>query len=218
MNEKQPFAVVNYLLNKKGLSKEEIAVAAGVSVRMVDYTLSGGEKQLSSKAIARIAESIGTSQTQLVSSALADASSLPAYDEIVFVPKMAAHPRGGNGGHEIEEEVTASFSFLKNWIRTKGNPKDMRLFEVVGESMAPTINEGDMVLVNHTRTDWIVGKIYLVTLNDAFMIKRASMKPGHLVLVSDNRDKDTYPNIDIPIDTPDYFVIHGMVLWGCREY
>lgn len=218
MNEKQSFAVVNYLLSKKGMSKEEIAAAAGVTVRMVDYTLSGGIKQLSSKAIAKIAESLGTTQAQLAASALAEASSLPAYDEIVFIPKMAAHPRGGDGGHETEDEVVSAFSFLKSWIMSKGNPKNMRLFEVVGESMAPAINEGSMVLVDQSRTDWIVGKIYLVTLNDAFMVKRASMKPGHFVLTSDNKDKDMYPNIDIPVDTPDYFAVHGLVLWGCREY
>ena len=35
----QAFAVVNYLLNNKGMSKDEIAAAAGVTRRMIDYTL-----------------------------------------------------------------------------------------------------------------------------------------------------------------------------------
>jgi phage repressor protein C with HTH and peptisase S24 domain len=50
------------------------------------------------------------------------------------------------------------------------------------------------------------------------MIKRASMKPGLLILQSDNADKAAHPDIEIAVDSPEYFHVHGRVIWSCREY
>jgi transcriptional regulator with XRE-family HTH domain len=91
----QAFAVVNYLLNNKGMTKDEIAAAAGVSRRMIDYTLVGEGKQIGNKAVARIAAALNIPLHQFVSAALAEASDFPAYDDLVFVRKMNARPRGG---------------------------------------------------------------------------------------------------------------------------
>jgi transcriptional regulator with XRE-family HTH domain len=215
----QAFAVVNYLLNNKGMTKDEIAVAAGVTRRMIDYTLVGGGKQIGNKAVARIAAALNIPLHQFLSAALAEASDFPAYDELVFVRKMNARPRGGTGGLESDGGFSTRYSFRRDWITGKGNPDSMRLFDVVGDSMAPTIVEGDMVLVDQSETgSWIPGRSYLITLNDAFMIKRAGMRPGFFALQSDNKDKASHPDILVSVDSPDYFMIHGQVIWSCREF
>lgn len=215
----QSFAVVNYLLNNKGMSKEEIAKAAGVSKRMVDYTLAGGLKQIGSKSIVRIADYLGVPLAQLLPAALSEASDFPAYDDLIFVRKMNARPRGGDGGHETEEGFNTRYSFRRDWISTRGLPEAMRLFDVVGDSMSPTIAEGDMVLVDQSQNkEWVPGRIYLITLNDAFMIKRAGMQPGFYVLQSDNKDKISHPDISVSVESPDYFMVHGRVIWSCREF
>jgi len=215
---REPQAVVLYLLRKKGMTKDEIARGAGVSKRMVDYTVTGGPKQMGSKALDALAASLNLTRLQLVTAAMAEQSNLPAFDEIVFVRKMHARPRGGDGGHETEPGYSLRYAFQKEWIERKGSPGSMRLFDVVGNSMAPTITDGSMVLVDEARRDWVPGKIYLITLNDAFMIKRASMKPGLFVLQSDNPDKVAHPDIEVSVDSPDYFMVHGCVLWACREF
>jgi phage repressor protein C with HTH and peptisase S24 domain len=150
---------------------------------------------------------------------LAEASDFPAYDDLVFVRKMNARPRGGVGGLESDEGFNTRYTFRRDWISGKGNPDNMRLFDVVGDSMAPTIMEGDMVLVDQSENgNWNPGRIYLITLNDAFMIKRAGMRPGFFVLQSDNKDKVSHPDILVSVDAPDYFMIHGQVIWSCREF
>ncbi|MDR1241903.1 MAG: hypothetical protein LBM00_03835 [Deltaproteobacteria bacterium] len=215
----QALAVVTYLLNRRGMSKDEIAGAAGVTRRMIDYTLVGEGKQIGNKAMARISAALGIPLHQLLSAALAGASNFPAYDELVFVRKMNARPRGGTGGLESDEGFSTRYTFRRDWITGKGNPENMRLFDVVGDSMSPAIMEGDMVLVDQSKTGiWTPGRIYLITLNDAFMIKRAGMQPGFFVLQSDNKDKVTHPDILVPVDAPDYFMVHGQVIWSCREF
>jgi transcriptional regulator with XRE-family HTH domain len=215
----QSFAVVSYLLNRKGMTKDEIARAAGVTRRMIDYTLNGENKQIGRKAVARIAAALDIPLHQFISAALAEASDFPAYDDLVFVRKMNARPRGGEGGLESEDGFNTRYTFRRDWIITKGNPDNMRLFDVVGDSMSPTIMAGDMVLVDQSKIGaWNPGRIYLITLNDAFMIKRAAMQPGFFVLQSDNKDKVSHPDIQVSVDAPDYFMIHGQLIWSCREF
>ena len=94
----------------------------------------------------------------------------------------------------------------------------MVLMSVSGDSMSPTISNGDMVLVNQGQKDVIAGAIYAVGVDDSILVKRLDKQPGKLVLVSDNRE--AYPPLEL--DMTDEAVcesvrIIGRVLWWCRE-
>ncbi|MDL0090018.1 XRE family transcriptional regulator [Campylobacter gastrosuis] len=91
-------------------------------------------------------------------------------------------------------KVAVDKSFIKGL-----NPANLKLFEVVGDSMSPEYAEGDIVIVdmvNH-RYDFIkIGGIYVVLMGDVVYIKRVEFLPqGKLKLISLNpKYGDIYPH------------------------
>jgi len=59
---------------------------------------------------------------------------------------------------------------------------------VIGESMHPTIQEHDTVMVDTGRREISEGKVYAIRYDQTIMIKRLVFRPGEKILViSDNR-------------------------------
>ncbi|QGY38794.1 transcriptional regulator [Pseudodesulfovibrio cashew] len=136
----------------------------------------------------------------------------PAYFE---VPKVRARLSAGGGSFETESQVEGYYSFRADWLHSRGNPTNMVLMEVVGNSMEPEIKEGDMVLIDESRTQVLSGSIYAVGVEDTVMVKRVERLPGTLVLRSDNLD---YSPIHLSGDELDNVRVIGKVLWASREY
>jgi phage repressor protein C with HTH and peptisase S24 domain len=134
--------------------------------------------------------------------------------EFVRIPKVMARLSAGGGSFEHGAEVEEFYSFRRDWLQRKGDPKHMSLMEVVGNSMEPEIREGDCVLVNESVRDILAGAVYAVGVEDTVMVKRVERHPGKLVLISDNTD---YSPIYLQGDEMDSVRIIGKVIWVCRE-
>jgi len=135
-----------------------------------------------------------------------------AYQE---VPKVRARLCAGGGSFETEGLVEGYYSFRSDWLNMRGNPANMVLMEVIGNSMEPEIKEGDMVLIDQSRSDVLSGGIYAVGVEDTVMVKRVERLPGTLVLRSDNID---YSPIHLSGDELNNVRVIGKILWASREY
>lgn len=131
------------------------------------------------------------------------------------VPKVRARLCAGGGSFETEGQVEGYYSFRSDWLNMRGNPANMVLMEVIGNSMEPEIKEGDMVLIDESRTDVLSGGIYAVGVEDTVMVKRVERLPGTLVLRSDNTD---YSPIHLSGDELNNVRVIGKILWASREY
>lgn len=138
-------------------------------------------------------------------------------DELAYVqiPKVRARLCAGGGSFETEGSVEGYQSFQTDWLQARGNPRNMVIMEVVGNSMEPELKEGDNVLIDQARSDVLSGGIYAVGVEDTVMVKRVERLPGTLVLHSDNTD---YSPIHLAGDELDTVRIIGKVLWVGREY
>lgn len=111
----------------------------------------------------------------------------------------------GNGYINLEQEIY--FLPIK-----KGNFSDLSfLVEIHGDSMHPTLEEGDFALVDPSNNDYVKNKIYVITYNDETFIKRIVIdeKSGIIILKSDNSE---YDDILINKDMPEYLKIEGRVI------
>lgn len=131
------------------------------------------------------------------------------------VPKVVARLCAGGGSFETGAGVDGYYSFRQDWLKRKGQPDDMVLMDVMGNSMEPELKEGDMVLVDQSQKSVLAGGIYAVGVEDTVMVKRIEKLPGRLVLLSDNPD---YSPISLSGDELDAVRMIGKILWICREY
>ncbi|MDD4732203.1 MAG: helix-turn-helix transcriptional regulator [Desulfovibrio sp.] len=142
---------------------------------------------------------------------------LPLDDDADFerIPKVRARLCAGGGSFETEGRVEGYYAFRSDWVRRKGDPTRMVLMQVMGNSMEPELHDGDMVLIDQSKTDIYAGGIYAVGVEDTVLVKRIEKLPGQLVLHSDNTD---YSPIKLSGDELLNVRIIGKVLWISREY
>lgn len=136
--------------------------------------------------------------------------------DYVMIPLVQARLAAGAGSLETDATPTAQYAFRAEWAHSRGQPDRMVLMSVAGASMEPDICDGDMVLVDQSQTDVLVGRIYAVGIGDAVVIKSLDVLPGKLLLRSANAQ---YPPVEIDMrgDLADDVRIIGRVIWWCRE-
>lgn len=145
----------------------------------------------------------------------ADASGERQAGEFDYVPMVKARLSGGGGSLETSADVVGYYAFRRGWLAGKGDIRSMRLMRVTGESMEPTLEDEDVVLVDLSQRDILTGKIYAVRIDDEIVVKRLDKKPGTLVLISDNRR--FYDPLEIGLGEQVNVDILGRVIWMARE-
>ncbi|MCE5242891.1 MAG: helix-turn-helix domain-containing protein [Desulfobacteraceae bacterium] len=153
-------------------------------------------------------------------------------EDYVLVPMLESWVRGGPEGEIIFEGIADHFPFKKWWIdrlvgRSPKRHKLLYMVKVRGDSMTPTINHGESVLVDTYEPERMqvkTGDIYLVTMPDgATSIKRLAVSLNsdgrtRLICMSDN--VGVYRPFDFILDSEkriqDYVLAH--VRWAGKEF
>jgi phage repressor protein C with HTH and peptisase S24 domain len=84
-----------------------------------------------------------------------------------------------------------------NWVRQNlpsiTSPRNLEIMVGFGDSMAPTINDGDLVLVDRGIREVRIDAIYVFTLANELFIKTLQRIPGDGIrVISDNKKYDPY--------------------------
>lgn len=142
----------------------------------------------------------------------------PAVTEIdgeVFaaVPRYDAQLSAGPGAENRDgEPEVGAVAFRRDWLaRERISPGDAMVLSVKGDSMAPTLCDGDLVMVDQRKTVPVGRRIYaLVGPDGEARVKRVERLPAALLLQSDN---ENYPTEMISPDDADRVRILGEVVW-----
>lgn len=128
--------------------------------------------------------------------------------EWVDVPRLALGASAGAGAMTAEEQPIGAFRFSSRWLRGQGfDPAMLSAIVVAGDSMEPTLRDGDEILVDRAQRPLRDG-VHVVRVDDALLVKRIdTSRPGVLTLISDN---PSYRPLELP--PPDVQVI-GRVVW-----
>lgn len=120
----------------------------------------------------------------------------------------------GNGYINMENIIRTEYLVA---IPGEDFPKGAFIAEVYGESMFPTLLDGDFAIVDPDCNDKnINNQICVVTYNGQTFIKRVVKKEKYVVLMSDNPDRVKYEDIIVPTDEYSDLVCHGIVI-ECRR-
>lgn len=92
----------------------------------------------------------------------------------------------GEGIYNYVIETVDTISLDKSFFRTPINTSKVKGIQVDGDSMEPTLRDGDYVLIDENTTFGING-IYAIQLGGQILIKRLQFKmDGTVLIISDN--------------------------------
>lgn len=138
-------------------------------------------------------------------------------EELIKIPMVQAYLSAGNGSFETSSMIEREYAFTKDFISRLGNPNNMVLMRVSGDSMEPEIFNNDTVLIDQSKTNILASKIYAVSFEDCIYLKRIDLLPKKIILKSVNPAYSPI-KIDIYEDMNSLFRVIGKVLWVGREY
>jgi len=138
-------------------------------------------------------------------------------DGLVAVNRHPVAVSAGPGALVNEELGKPYFGFDERWLKslTSTPPDKLSIVRVEGDSMSPTLNAGDEILVDlGDCDDRLRDGIYVLRVDDALVVKRLALNPlgRRLTVQSDNPAYPDWP--DCGIDD-----IHciGRVIWAARK-
>jgi len=136
---------------------------------------------------------------------------------LLSVKRHPVSVSAGPGAVVTEELGKPYFAFDERWLKalTASQPSKLSIVRVEGDSMAPTLNAGDDILVDlGDSTDRLRDGIYVLRIDDAVVVKRLALNPtGRRVTVqSDNPAYPDWPDCNLA----DIKVI-GRVIWSGRR-
>jgi hypothetical protein len=108
-----------------------------------------------------------------------------------LVPKLAVGASAGPGALTDQDALAGKIGFDEKWLRKMGlDPARLSLIRVEGDSMQPTLNDGDDIMVDTSAAQRpLKNGIHVLRHDGALMVKRLQPeKGGRLSILSDNPD------------------------------
>lgn len=145
----------------------------------------------------------------------ADAENIPNKSDYLIIPQYDVRGSCGDGALVGDVAVKGEIVFKRRWLDSLGvKPEDLATVYAQGDSMSPTIQDGQVLLVNIKETIPQSSKIYIVCIDGQLYIKRLiNMFTDGWVMRSDNPDKSTYPDIKLTSEGMASIDIQGRIIW-----
>ena len=145
----------------------------------------------------------------------------PADDEpvggLVPVKRSPVRASAGPGAIPHDQAGKPYFAFDEAWLKslTASPAGRLSIIRVKGDSMAPTLNAGDDILVDLGDCEGpLRDGIYVLRADDALVVKRLALHPAgwRVTVQSDNPAYPNWPDCDI-----DDIQCIGRVIWAGRK-
>ncbi|WP_336800620.1 XRE family transcriptional regulator [Kaistia sp. MMO-174] len=218
------------LIVRQSGGNQRVSELSGVPLRTLNGYLSG-ETEPKLSTLAKVLRSCGVSISEFLAgdwlqsdatNGIVDSRSISATTGIpagfVAVPRLQVRASAGRGRIATIDllEDGEFIAFREDWMRRIGlNPKFAQALTAVGDSMEPTIRDGDLLLIDRSIDRVVDNGIYVAVVGGMVVVKRVQTRlDGSVVLKSDNRDR--YDDEVVPAhDVPD-LIIEGRVRWFGR--
>ena len=135
----------------------------------------------------------------------------------VVVPQLDVGASAGPGALPGGERARSHIAFDARWLRRlgTGDVRHLSTILVEGDSMAPTLADGDEILVDRgDGGERLRDGIYVLRMDEALLVKRLAVNPAART-VSIRSDNAAYPGWpDCPLSSVD---VVGRVVWAGRR-
>lgn len=213
MRDEESRAALGRLIEERGEDYAGLSRLLGRNPAYVQqYIKRGTPRRLAEEDRRRLARYFAVDERMLGAPEIAAADG-----EMVPVPRLAVNAAAGAGAFDGDERAKGHIAFDPAWLRrvASGAPEQLSIIRVAGDSMAPTLGDGDEILVDRgDAAARLRDGIYVLRIDDALVVKRLALNPagGTLSIRSDNPAYPGWP--DCP---PDKVDIVGRVVWTGRR-
>jgi len=207
-------------MREAGLTQKALALNAGLNETAVRDILTGKSRHPRHDTVQKLAAVLGVGAADLIEPGRARAPKGKALaalaGDLVFVPTYDVAAAAGHGTLIDAASETGRLAFREDWIKsvTNASPDELAVITVRGDSMFPTLVDGDTVLIDRTQRAIRRDGIYVIRYEDYVLIKRLQIDPvrGKVIVSCDNRDYPPLPPVD-PADVD----VEGRVIWIGRR-
>ena len=145
-------------------------------------------------------------------------SSTPLSPEaLIPIARYSVAASAGPGAIAGFERPVAQLGFSRGWLEqlSRAKPEDLSIIRVEGDSMFPTLNDGDDIMVDRSPASRQVSDgIYVLRRDDTLMVKRITVNPSrrNYNVSSDNPAYASWPDC-----APGDIDVLGRVVWAGRR-
>ena len=135
---------------------------------------------------------------------------------LVTVPLLQASASAGGGEPDVNEGRGSSVTFSAECLDELGvKPDRISIVKIVGDSMSPTLCDGDDVMIDHDDAmARLRDGVYILQIDNALIAKRISSGPskGQIVVSCDNPAYPTWSGVEA-----ESLLVLGRVIWLGRQ-
>lgn len=194
------------LASERGVSLGRLSALIGRNpTYLQQFVRKGSPRKLEETDRRKLARFLGVPEGEL--GAPEDFSASVDADGWTDIPRLDLGASAGPGALTGPEAPLDAFRFASRWLRAQGlRPAGLSAIAVAGDSMEPTLRDGDEILVD--RAAPLRDGIHVVQVDDALLVKRISTGGGERVtLISDN---PAYRALELPREAVE---VIGRVVW-----
>ncbi|WP_297780070.1 S24 family peptidase [uncultured Roseovarius sp.] len=110
-------------------------------------------------------------------------------EDFAAIPRVDARLAAGAGAVNGGVSLQGALAFRQDWLRERGiSPAQACLLTVTGDSMSPTLHDGDLVMIDERRTTIRNRHVYaFVDADGSARVKRVELVPERfIIMTSDN--------------------------------
>jgi len=141
-------------------------------------------------------------------------------EEFKAVPCIDIYASAGGGYINVPETENNYMLFRKEWLikQVSSNLDSLVIFTVEGDSMWPTLQSGDLIMIDKNILNVEKEGIYVILYDDLLMVKRVQLiiedRVEKIKLISDNK---LYESFTIPVFGDENIKVIGKVVWFGRK-
>lgn len=221
------------LRKQRGLTYAELGAAAGTSAQQAER-LEKGQRKLTQEWMNKLAKALGCEPIDLLVEQKPIAAQ-PVYsfsnsergsttaihefggEEYGVVGVYDATASAGPGALNVDYPEPESFRlFPLNWLKSfrAGDPSALAILTVAGDSMEPTLENGDQILIDRSVRHLGRDGLYVLSADHETQVKRLSRDPRNrtVTIRSDNPKAESWMGVD-----EELVHVLGRVLWLGRK-
>ncbi|MBF0445844.1 MAG: helix-turn-helix transcriptional regulator [Magnetococcales bacterium] len=138
-------------------------------------------------------------------------------DDFVLIPHYTAAASMGPGeAQPDDDQINGHLAFKNVWLKKRRlNPRFLTVIDAVGDSMHPTISNGDVLLVDLRQKEPIDNRIFVLRMEDQLYAKRLQKRPNHIINI--HSDNPLSPPFEINLENSEGVDIIGRVIWAGKD-